>query len=88
VERFTGLKVLNFSYCVWVQFFCDGRAFKTYCVDVIRFSLLLDALASQVNLYLLDMDDSVACKCRDFHEGYADVEHGPIARKNLAASTV
>jgi hypothetical protein len=53
------------------------------CVDIVRFSDLLDALAGQVNLYLFDMDGSVACKCRDFHEGYADVEHGPIGRKIL-----
>jgi hypothetical protein len=55
---------------------------------MVRFSVLLDALAGQVNLYLFDMDGSVVCKCRDFHEGYADGEHGPIGRKNLAASTV
>jgi hypothetical protein len=65
------------------SFFCDGHAFRIYCVNIVRFSDLLDALAGQVNLYLSDMDDSVACKCRDFHEDYADVEHGPIGRKIL-----
>jgi hypothetical protein len=54
-----------------------------YCVDIVRFSVLLDVLAGQVNLYLFDMDGSVACKCRDFHEGYADGEYGPIGRNIL-----
>jgi hypothetical protein len=52
ISMWSGLLVSGsqFFQSSLVRFFCDGCAFRTYCVDIVRFSVSLDALVGQVNV--------------------------------------